>query len=211
MTRNKNIIRMREYSKIFEDDANTDQSQQNNTQQKNNDTIDALRAKIVNIQSQIQQKEETFNREKANLQKQIILINNQLVKLGAAPTQDKNECVNYTFSKKLYESLITNKVDELYAAVKGALDILDDKISYFMDDKLCQAFSRRLLAWINDRGWNDGQNHSDEFEDHVRQMLVNGSISLSRREINDFINEFSKILKDNTIFGWIFGNKFNIR
>ena len=197
--------------RLFEDDVNDtgEQQEQNNIQQqKNNSTIEGLRAKIVNLQSQIQRKEETFNREKANLQKQIIMINDQLVKLGAAPTQDKNECVTYKFSKKLYESLVTSKADELYGAIKGTLDKLDD-LSYYMDNKTCQTFAKRLLAWLNEQGWNDGQNHWDDFEDHVRQMLTSGSISLSRREINSFISEFSKVLKENTVFGWIFGHKFN--
>lgn len=212
MTYNKNIIRMRNRSRrLFEDDVNDtgEQQVQNNTQQqKNNSTIEGLRAKIVNLQSQIQRKEETFNREKANLQKQIIMINDQLVKLGAAPTQDKNEGVTYKFSKKLYESLVTSKADELYGAIKGTLDKLDD-LSYYMDNKTCQTFAKRLLAWLNEQGWNDGQNHWDDFEDHVRQMLTSGTISLSRREINSFISEFSKVLKENTVFGWIFGHKFN--
>lgn len=212
MTYNKNIIRMRNRSRrLFEDDVNDtgeQQEQNNNQQQKNNSTIEGLRAKIVNLQSQIQRKEETFNREKANLQKQIIMINDQLVKLGAAPTQDKNEGVTYKFSKKLYESLVTSKADELYGAIKGTLDKLDD-LSYYMDNKTCQTFAKRLLAWLNEQGWNDGQNHWDDFEDHVRQMLTSGTISLSRREINSFISEFSKVLKENTVFGWIFGHKFN--
>ena len=212
MTYNKNIIRMRNRSRrLFEDDVNDtgEQQEQNNIQQqKNNSTIEGLRAKIVNLQSEIQRKEETFNREKANLQKQIIMINDQLVKLGAAPTQDKNEGVTYKFSKKLYESLVTSKADELYGAIKGTLDKLDD-LSYYMDNKTCQTFAKRLLAWLNEQGWNDGQNHWDDFEDHVRQMLTSGSISLSRREINSFISEFSKVLKENTVFGWIFGHKFN--
>lgn len=212
MTYNKNIIRMRNRSRrLFEDDVNDtgEQQEQNNTQQqKNNSTIEGLRAKIVNLQSQIQRKEETFNREKANLQKQIIMINDQLVKLGAAPTQDKNEGVTYKFSKKLYESLVTSKADELYGAIKGTLDKLDD-LSYYMDNKTCQTFAKRLLAWLNEQGWNDGQNHWDDFEDHVRQMLTSGTISLSRREINSFISEFSKVLKENTVFGWIFGHNFN--
>ena len=212
MTYNKNIIRMRNRSRrLFEDDVNDtgEQQEQNNIQQqKNNSTIEGLRAKIVNLQSQIQTKEETFNREKANLQKQIIMINDQLVKLGAAPTQDKNEGVTYKFSKKLYESLVTSKADELYGAIKGTLDKLDD-LSYYMDNKTCQTFAKRLLAWLNEQGWNDGQNHWDDFEDHVRQMLTSGTISLSRREINSFISEFSKVLKENTVFGWIFGHKFN--
>ena len=212
MTYNKNIIRMRNRSRrLFEDDVNDtgEQQEQNNIQQqKNNSTIEGLRAKIVNLQSQIQRKEETFNREKANLQKQIIMINDQLVKLGAAPTQDKNEGVTYKFSKKLYESLVTSKADELHGAIKGTLDKLDD-LSYYMDNKTCQTFAKRLLAWLNEQGWNDGQNHWDDFEDHVRQMLTSGTISLSRREINSFISEFSKVLKENTVFGWIFGHKFN--
>ena len=197
--------------RLFEDDVNDtgEQQEQNNIQQqKNNSTIEGLRAKIVNLQSQIQRKEETFNREKANLQKQIIMINDQLVKLGAAPTQDKNEGVTYKFSKKLYESLVTSKADELYGAIKGTLDKLDD-LSYYMDNKTCQTFAKRLLAWLNEQGWNDGQNHWDDFEDHVRQMLTSGTISLSRREINSFISESSKVLKENTVFGWIFGHKFN--
>ena len=133
MTYNKNIIRMRNRSRrLFEDDVNDtgEQQEQNNIQQKNNSTIEGLRAKIVNLQSQIQRKEETFNREKANLQKQIIMINDQLVKLGAAPTQDKNEGVTYKFSKKLYEAVQNGKTDELADAVAQTFNSLPN-LSYF--------------------------------------------------------------------------------
>ena len=191
-------------------DANNNNTQAS-TDDKNTMQVTALRNKIVTLQTQLQRKEEQLKNDRNNINKQIIMINQQLVKLGSDPaTIPSSESVNtkFSFSKKLYESLITSKSDELAAAVKTTFNNLDD-LSYYMDNKTTNAFARRLLAWINDQDWNDGQNHSDDLEDRIRQMLSNGTISMSRREINLFITEFFKVLRDNTVFSWIFGNKLN--
>lgn len=198
------------YKKIFEEE-NTQQQQNNNTDSTptvdNSAAIATARQKIVELQSQLQRKTEQYNTEKANIEKQIVLYNNQLVKLGSDPQQtQQQESVNYKFSKKLYESLQTSKADELSAAVKSTFDNLDN-LSYYMDDKGCTTFARRILAWLNEQNWNDGVDHWEEVEDKLRLLLSGGNISMSRREINDFCAEFKKVLSTNTVFGWIFGNK----
>ena len=223
----KSIIRNR---RLYEDDANTQSSDSNNNNQQSTDAnsnnstqapaddknamqVTALRNKIVTLQTQLQRKEEQLKNDRNNINKQIIMINQQLVKLGSDPaTIPSSESVNtkFRFSKRLYESLVTSKSDELAAAVKTTLDNLDD-LSYYMDAKTINAFARRILAWINDQDWNDGKDHWDDLEDKIRQMLSNGIISMSRREINLFVDEFAKVLNDNTVFSWIFGNKMNRR
>lgn len=232
--KNKMVKRIcNRYYHLYEDDStdsnstSTDNSKQqsststgannnsngNNTQTTTDPQIAALRNKIVTMQQQLQQKEEQLNNFRNITNKQIIMINQQLVKLGAAPAGvPSSESVNtkFRFSKRLYESLVTSKSDELAAAVKTTLDNLDG-LSYYMDAKTIKAFARRILAWINDQDWNDGKDHWDDLEDKIRQMLSNGTVSMSRREINLFVEEFAKVLDDNTVFSWIFGNKMNRR
>ena len=147
-----------------------------------------------------------FNDFKANQLNKINLLRKQAADAGIDLSGNASEGKKYRFSKKLYEAMNTNKADELAAAFKVTFDRLDT-LSFYLDDKGCLTFARRLLAWINEQGWNDGLNHWEEVEEKMRLLFTNGTVSMSRREISEFIETFKEVLINNTVFAWIFGNK----
>lgn len=173
-------------------------------------SANALKIKLANdiatLTASIDKKEKEFNDFKANQLNKINLLRKQAAEAGIDLSGNASESKTYRFSKKLYEAMNTNKADELAAAFKVTFDRLDT-LSFYLDDKGCLTFARRLLAWINEQGWNDGLNHWEEVEEKMRLLFTNGTISMSRREISEFIETFKEILINNTVFAWIFGNK----
>ena len=170
----------------------------------------ALKIKLANdiatLTASIDAKEKEFNDFKANQLNKINLLRKQAADAGIDLSGNASEGKKYRFSKKLYEAMNTNKADELAAAFKVTFDRLDT-LSFYLDDKGCLTFARRLLAWINEQGWNDGLNHWEEVEEKLRLLFTNGTVSMSRREISEFIETFKEVLINNTVFAWIFGNK----
>ena len=173
-------------------------------------SVNALKIKLANdiatITASIDAKEKEFNDFKANQLNKINLLRKQAADAGIDLSGNASEGKKYRFSKKLYEAMNTNKADELAAAFKVTFDRLDT-LSFYLDDKGCLTFARRLLAWINEQGWNDGLNHWEEVEEKLRLLFTNGTVSMSRREISEFIETFKEVLINNTVFAWIFGNK----
>ena len=173
-------------------------------------SVNALKIKLANdiatITASIDAKEKEFNDFKANQLNKINLLRKQAAEAGIDLSGNASESKTYRFSKKLYEAMNTNKADELAAAFKVTFDRLDT-LSFYLDDKGCLTFARRLLAWINEQGWNDGLNHWEEVEEKMRLLFTNGTVSMSRREISEFIETFKEVLINNTVFAWIFGNK----
>lgn len=173
-------------------------------------SVNALKVKLANdiatLTASIDKKEKEFNDFKANQLNKINLLRKQAAEAGIDLSGNASESKTYRFSKKLYEAMNTNKADELAAAFKVTFDRLDT-LSFYLDDKGCFTFARRLLAWINEQGWNDGLNHWEEVEEKIRLLFTNGTVSMSRREISEFIDTFKEVLINNTIFAWIFGNK----
>ena len=173
-------------------------------------SANALKIKLANdiatLTASIDKKEKEFNDFKANQLNKINLLRKQAAEAGIDLSGNASESKTYRFSKKLYEAMNTNKADELAAAFKVTFDRLDT-LSFYLDDKGCLTFARRLLAWINEQGWNDGLNHWEEVEEKIRLLFTNGTVSMSRREISEFIGTFKEVLINNTVFAWIFGNK----
>ena len=210
-------MRTRPYRRLFEEDQPVQQqgspeaaqaaqqAQSAKVQQAN-----ALKIKLANdiatLTASINKKEKEFNDFKANQLNKINLLRKQAADAGIDLSGNASEGKKYRFSKKLYEAMNTNKADELAAAFKVTFDRLDT-LSFYLDDKGCLTFARRLLAWINEQGWNDGLNHWEEVEEKIRLLFTNGTVSMSRREISEFIETFKEILINNTVFAWIFGNK----
>ena len=210
-------MRTRPYRRLFEEDQPVQQqgspeaaqaaqqAQSAKVQQAN-----ALKIKLANdiatLTASINKKEKEFNDFKANQLNKINLLRKQAADAGIDLSGNASEGKKYRFSKKLYEAMNTNKADELAAAFKVTFDRLDT-LSFYLDDKGCLTFARRLLAWINEQGWNDGLNHWEEVEEKLRLLFTNGTVSMSRREISEFIETFKEILINNTVFAWIFGNK----
>ena len=210
-------MRTRPYRRLFEEDQPVQQqgspeaaqaaqqAQSAKVQQAN-----ALKIKLANdiatLTASINKKEKEFNDFKANQLNKINLLRKQAAEAGIDLSGNVSESKTYRFSKKLYEAMNTNKADELAAAFKVTFDRLDT-LSFYLDDKGCLTFARRLLAWINEQGWNDGLNHWEEVEEKMRLLFTNGTVSMSRREISEFIETFKEVLINNTVFAWIFGNK----
>lgn len=210
-------MRTRPYRRLFEEDQPVQQqgspeaaqaaqqAQSAKVQQPN-----ALKIKLANdiatLTASIDKKEKEFNDFKANQLNKINLLRKQAADAGIDLSGNASEGKKYRFSKKLYEAMNTNKADELAAAFKVTFDRLDT-LSFYLDDKGCLTFARRLLAWINEQGWNDGLNHWEEVEEKMRLLFTNGTVSMSRREISEFIETFKEVLINNTVFAWIFGNK----
>lgn len=208
-------MRTRPYRRLFEEDQHVQQQQQQSspeTKQVVNrvQSDNALRIKLANeiaaLTASINKKEKEFNDFKANQINKINLLRKQAADAGIDLSGNVSENKKYRFSKKLYEAMNTNKADELAAAFKVTFDRLDS-LSFYLDDKGCLTIARRLLAWINEQGWNDGLNHWPEVEEKLRFLFTNGTISMSRREISEFIDMFKEVLISNTVFAWIFGNK----
>ena len=210
-------MRTRPYRRLFEEDQPVQQqgspeaaqaaqqAQSAKVQQAN-----ALKIKLANdiatLTASINKKEKEFNDFKANQLNKINLLRKQAADAGIDLSGNASEGKKYRFSKKLYEAMNTNKADELAAAFKVTFDRLNT-LSFYLDDKGCLTFARRLLAWINEQGWNDGLNHWEEVEEKMRLLFTNGTVSMSRREISEFIETFKEVLINNTVFAWIFGNK----
>ena len=210
-------MRTRPYRRLFEEDQPVQQqgspeaaqaaqqAQSAKVQQAN-----ALKIKLANdiaaLTASINKKEKEFNDFKANQLNKINLLRKQAADAGIDLSGNASESKKYRFSKKLYEAMNTNKADELAAAFKVTFDRLDT-LSFYLDDKGCLTFARRLLAWINEQGWNDGLNHWEEVEEKLRLLFTNGTVSMSRREISEFVKTFKEVLINNTVFAWIFGNK----
>lgn len=202
----------RPYRRLVEEDQQTPQQGSPEAIQAANQarSVSALKIKlandIANLTAAIDKKEKEFNDFKSNQLNKINLLRKQAAEAGIDLSGNASEGKKYRFSKKLYEAMNTNKADELAAAFKVTFDRLDT-LSFYLDDKGCLTFARRLLAWINEQGWNDGLNHWEEVEEKIRLLFTNGTVSMSRREISEFIDTFKEVLINNTIFAWIFGNK----
>jgi hypothetical protein len=171
--------------------------------------IATLKNQYMQVQQQIQIKTKQYQTDVNNLKNKMLMIASQIAKLGGDAIDTKqgaNESrkVSYRLSKNLFESLQTNKADELTDIIIRTFDELPE-LSYILDDKGSFTFARRLLSWINEQDWNDGEDHSAELGDRVVMYLSGNSVSMSKREISDFIEKFLLILKENTIFNWIFG------
>jgi hypothetical protein len=203
----------RPYRRLVEEDQPV-QQQQNSPEAvkaaQQAQSANALKIKLANdiatLTASIDKKEKEFNDFKANQLNKINLLRKQAAEAGIDLSGNASESKTYRFSKKLYEAMNTNKADELAAAFKVTFDRLDT-LSFYLDDKGCLTFARRLLAWINEQGWNDGLNHWEEVEEKIRLLFTNGTVSMSRREISEFIDTFKEVLINNTVFAWIFGNK----
>ena len=202
----------RPYRRLVEEDQQTPQQGSPEAIQAANQaqSVSALKIKlandIANLTAAIDKKEKEFNDFKSNQLNKINLLRKQAAEAGIDLSGNASESKTYRFSKKLYEAMNTNKADELAAAVKVTFDRLDN-LSFYLNDKGCLTFARRLLAWINEQGWNDGLNHWEEVEEKIRLLFTNGTVSMSRREISEFIDTFKEVLINNTVFAWIFGNK----
>lgn len=203
-------------SGVFEDNVtNQNQNNQNNTQAQTaqanatEQKIATLKAQYMQVQQQIQQKTKQYQTDVSNLKNKMLLIASQISAAGGNIIDTKqaaNEEVqrDYSLSRNLFESLQSNKAEELQNMILTSFEELPD-LSFSMDNKSALTFARRLLTWINEQNWNDGEDHSRDLGERIVMYLTGNSVSMSTREIKDFTDKFLEILKGNTVFNWIFG------
>lgn len=179
------------------------QSQDASTQQSDNSRDYTKEFAIIN--AKIAELERRFNAEKQPLINQRTAIMQAAAKAGISLTT--NESVSCKFSAKLFESVIKNsKTDELINLIDSTFSSLPD-LSYYMDKKGCTSLAKRLLAFLNDQYWNDGQNHWNDVAEFIRGTLGKANISLSTKEMMKFVDELGNQMQGHNMFIWIFGNQ----
>lgn len=206
-------VYIRRSKKLTEDDQQQQQQQQANHGPASNASVVAKEIEkcnqdIVKSQNAINVAEQRYHEEKEKQNNNIVQLQQRVADLGGTAIEPatKNESVkvSFRFSKKLYEAVQNGKTDELADAVAQTFNSLPN-LSYFMDAKGCYTLAKRLLSFLNEQSWNDGNSHWDEVAEFLTNTLTKANISLSSREMRQFIGEFGNELKKRTMFSWIFG------
>ena len=204
-------VYIRRSKKLTEDDQQQ-QQQVNNGPVSNasavSKEVEKYNQDIIKCQNAINIAEQRYHEEKDKQNNIISQLQQRVAELGGTAIEPatKNESVrvSFRFSKKLYEAVQNGKTDELADAVAQTFNSLPN-LSYFMDAKGCYTLAKRLLSFLNEQSWNDGNSHWDEVAEFLTNTLTKANISLSSREMRQFIGEFGNELKKRTMFSWIFG------
>ena len=205
-------VYIRRSKKLTEDDQQQQQQQANHGPASNASVVakevEKCNQDIIKCQNAINVAEQRYHEEKEKQNNIISQLQQRVAELGGTAIEPatKNESVrvSFRFSKKLYEAVQNGKTDELADAVAQTFNSLPN-LSYFMDAKGCYTLAKRLLSFLNEQSWNDGNSHWDEVTEFLTNTLTKANISLSSREMRQFIDEFGNELKRRTMFSWIFG------
>lgn len=205
-------VYIRRSKKLTEDDQQQQQQQVNHGPVSNASAVakevEKYNQDIIKCQNAINVAEQRYHEEKDKQNNIISQLQQRVTELGGTAIEPatKNESVrvSFRFSKKLYEAVQNGKTDELADAVAQTFNSLPN-LSYFMDEKGCYTLAKRLLSFLNEQSWNDGNSHWDEVTEFLTNTLTKANISLSSREMRQFIGEFGNELKKRTMFSWIFG------
>ena len=205
-------VYIRRSKKLTEDDQQQQQQQVNHGPVSNASAVakevEKYNQDIIKCQNAINVAEQRYHEEKDKQNNIISQLQQRVAELGGTAIEPatKNESVrvSFRFSKKLYEAVQNGKTDELADAVAQTFNSLPN-LSYFMDAKGCYTLAKRLLSFLNEQSWNDGNSHWDEVAEFLTNTLTKANISLSSREMRQFIGEFGNELKKRTMFSWIFG------
>ena len=205
-------VYIRRSKKLTEDDQQQQQQQVNNGPVSNasavSKEVEKYNQDIIKCQNAINVAEQRYHEEKDKQNNIISQLQQRVAELGGTAIEPatKNESVrvSFRFSKKLYEAVQYGKTDEPADAVAQTFNSLPN-LSYFMDAKGCYTLAKRLLSFLNEQSWNDGNSHWDEVAEFLTNTLTKANISLSSREMRQFIGEFGNELKKRTMFSWIFG------
>lgn len=205
-------VYIRRSKKLTEDDQQQQQQQVNHGPVSNasavSKEVEKYNQDIIKCQNAINVAEQRYHEEKDKQNNIISQLQQRVAELGGTAIEPatKNESVrvSFRFSKKLYEAVQNGKTDELADAVAQTFNSLPN-LSYFMDAKGCYTLAKRLLSFLNEQSWNDGNSHWDEVAEFLTNTLTKANISLSSREMRQFISEFGNELKRRTMFSWIFG------
>jgi hypothetical protein len=192
--------RLKRWYRIYEDE-----------EENNNDAaIDAANsdkiAKANNAKVALNTQKNTLKKE---YDTKIAAINTQINKLdqdiadagGNVPNENIEESLRTKFSKRLYESVQGTKTEEMTMCLKLASENLPN-LSYQLDDTRCMTYAKKIISFINSADWGYGENHWDELDGFIREIISRGYTSFSRRELNEFMGELEDILSNNTLFNW---------
>ena len=205
-------VYIRRSKKLTEDDQQQQQQQVNHGPVSNASAVakevEKYNQDIIKCQNAINIAEQRYQEEKKKQNNNISQLQQRIAELGGTAiepaTSNESVKVSFRFSKKLYEAVQNGKTDELADAVAQTFNSLPN-LSYFMDAKGCYTLAKRLLSFLNEQSWNDGNSHWDEVAEFLTNTLTKANISLSSREMRQFIGEFGNELKKRTMFSWIFG------
>ena len=205
-------VYIRRSKKLTEDDQQQQQQQVNHGPVSNASAVakevEKYNQDIIKCQNAINIAEQRYQEEKKKQNNTISQLQQRIAELGGTAiepaTSNESVKVSFRFSKKLYEAVQNGKTDELADAVAQTFNSLPN-LSYFMDEKGCYTLAKRLLSFLNEQSWNDGNSHWDEVTEFLTNTLTKANISLSSREMRQFIDEFGNELKRRTMFSWIFG------
>lgn len=152
-------------------------------------------------------KKTAYQQNIKNIEQQMVLINKTIAENGGdvdVKCVDESYRSKIRFSKKLYEAVL-NRTDEMYAEICMAFDNIDN-LSYRPENTKCRTFAKNIIAYLNKLGWESGE-HENEFKTFLFNLINASHISLAQSEKEKFINNLIDLMKENTLFMWIFYNK----
>lgn len=199
--------RYKRHGIMFEDD-NEGMENQEATQQNNNE-IQALNQKIMSLVNQRNQIKNDSNTKIMNIDKQIILLMDQVAKAGGNVNpnlvKENKKTRGVSFSKKLYESAtqMTNTA-EMREII--AMTFEDADMSYIPNETECNTHARNIISFINRIEFRrmDGDERIDELEEYMKERLERSKYAFGKKEIERFAEKFVEALERNSMFQWIF-------
>ena len=216
LTNRKNALKNAYNSdiKVFNDQIVALQNQKaniDNAQPENNEQAAANRSKMIQINMQLidlankkLQRKNQYNNDIKGVDQQLVLVNREIAEAGGDININiigESEVVRKRFGKKLFEAVV-NRTDEMYAAIKMAFDKIEN-LSYSPDNTQCKTFAKNIVAYLNKIGWESGENEKN-FRTFLYGLLNASHISLGNAEKDKFVNNLIDVMKENTLFNWVF-------
>lgn len=166
--------------------------------------VSALNNQIAELVNQKLQKKNQYQQEIKSIEDKIVQIQKQLADLGedVDPTLIDESVKTPRFSKLLFES-VTNRTDKMYVALKTSFDNIED-LSYTPEDTKLRRFAKTIIGYINRGSFQNETDKSENFKSYVMTMLNNSHMSMTKKELQMFIDSLTNTLRENVMFSWIF-------
>ena len=180
---------------------NDEQAQANKAKilQMNVSLVDLMNKKLV--------RKNTFNNDIKAIEQQLVTLNKDIAEAGGnidVKCIDESERVRVRFGRKLFEAAM-NRTDEMYAAIKLAFDSMES-LSYTPSDTQCRTFAKNTIAYLNRIGWESGENENN-FKTFMYGLINASHLSFSNGEKAQFVENLMNIMKESTLFNWVFAKK----
>ena len=163
-----------------------------------------MSVQLVDLANKKLTRKTTYNNDIKAIEQQMVAINQDLAQLGGnidIKCIDESEKARIRFGRKLFEAVM-NRTDEMYAAIKMAFDSIEN-LSYTPSDTQCRTFAKNTIAYLNRIGWESGENQKN-FEVFMYGLLNASHLSFGNNEKKMFVENLVSIMKDNTLFSWVF-------